>query len=167
MTPWIPLIAGLGLFSSCWIAQIVVWKFLRIKKPIRALGVVFIALPITLIFFSYVRFDFYWQELLLAGVLHLSVAAAFIQTYPAFQEDIPSFKLLMFIDKSPGRRIAEKELIEIMSTDDLLHSKVQDLANEGLARIDGDGLHLTKSGEMLVKIFSRYRKFIGLPSGAG
>ena len=164
---WVAISIGVAMFLVSMVTQAVLWHRVKINRPLHALGLIFLAVPFLVLCISLWMFGDYWQELVLAGFLHFSLASAYIQSYPAFQEDIPSFRLLMFIDQSSDRGVSKQELIGGMAADHLLTDKIEDLLRDNLVFLESDRLYLSRSGRLLVYILSKYRKIIRVSSGTG
>lgn len=91
---------------------------------------------------------------------------AYIQTYPALREDIPSVKILMLVNQYEG--IDVKQLMENkILNKDLKTSKDNDLLNDGFIIIKNGSFELTKTGKFLALMFKSYRKLINIQDKTG
>ena len=154
------LFLGLATFSINLLAHAIIWNTFRVRNEIAALLAIFVAAP-TLGYLgaSMVSLVPPWS-LTAAGLLHLMLACAYIQTYPALREDIPSIAILFFIRDNPS--LDRNEIIaQIASRGHLVARKIEDLCRDGLAEKCGDRLLLTRSGRILAGAFQAYRRLLG------
>lgn len=106
-------------------------------------------------------------EGVLACALYLALAAAYVQTYPAFQAISPSLKIVYHIGQSTtGMRTGEIQ--QVFPKTSLVADRLDDLLAEGLvtAKSNGD-YQLSGKGKTLAYAFKFYRKFLGLSEGEG
>lgn len=84
---------------------------------------------------------------------------AFIMTYPALREEIPTFKIIRIIstNKSTKSVIAKKVLEEIN-----LDLKINQAISNNLIYIRGEQLSLTYIGLIIAIFFIFFRKILGL-----
>jgi len=161
------LILGIGVFLGALFIQILVWNVFEILRPIKILALIFIILPVVvfilLIALNYVN----WVEVIAALLLHLFLSSAYIQSYPLFQEDIPSFRIVLYIRDYEYRSLTTQKIVNQLATDDLFSNKLQNLIDDGLVAREGKELFLTRLGHLLVWCFSRYRSWLGLDIGRG
>jgi hypothetical protein len=106
-------------------------------------------------------------ELVAVSLLAYLCSAVYIQSYPAFQEDIPSFRILALIRGAGDRGIEEEEVIGALEGTSLFTSKASDLIDEGMIRIEPNQVILTPSGEKVTHLFSYLRKWLGIKDGDG
>lgn len=154
------LLLGLVTFSISLLLHAMIWNLYMVRKEIRTLLVVFVAVPTFSYFGAGVASFVPPWSLAAAGLLHLMLACAYIQTYPALREDIPSVAILFYIRDNPG--LDRDEIIaQIACRGHLLTQKVEDLCRDGLAEKCGDRLILTRSGSILAGAFQAYRRLLG------
>lgn len=160
------LLTALGGFLLSLTTQVLLWWMIRVRREILILGLVYLVIPGLAYLGAAVTGMAPGAHLLMAALLHLSLSAAFIQTYPALREDIPSVSLLFLIRDNPGLR--ENELIDLMTGDErLLSQKMADLDSDGLITGHGDDAHLTRTGALLATVFHHYRKLLGTKRDQG
>jgi len=111
------------------------------------------------------RFELTLLDSLGAALLWLALAAAYIQTYPALKEDIPSFRLLLLLEKHPG--MSKEAIIEAMKQENLFSAKLDELENERLVVEKKGKVALSPAGRKLANLFYYYRKILGLKPGEG
>lgn len=161
------------IFQSSFIGFLVfllihalVWNFFRINAEIKYLfGLMFLHVLIFngLMFFIY---DFEIDNFIMINILLSSLMGAYIQTYPALREDIPSVKILMLVNQYEG--IDVKQLMENkILNKDLKTSKDNDLLNDGFIIIKNGSFELTKTGKFLALMFKSYRKLINIQDKTG
>lgn len=154
------LLLGLVAFATNLLLHAIIWNLYKVRKEIMTLFAVFVAVPT----FGYLGAGVAslvppWS-LTAAGLLHLMLACAYIQTYPALREDIPSVAILFFLRDNPG--LDRDEIIaQIAGRGHFLAQKVEDLCRDGLAEKCGDRLVLTRSGRILAGAFQAYRRLLG------
>ena len=163
------LLLGLATFAINLLVHAAIWNLFRVHKEIQALLILFVVAPsigyLGLVLTSLVP---PWP-VIAAGLLHLMLACAYIQTYPALREDIPSVRILFMIHANPG--IHNSDVVRHFHMEGLLDSqKVKDLGRDGLiVKSDSPSsrLVLTKSGALLAAFFYSYRKILGVHRDQG
>lgn len=109
---------------------------------------------------------FEFDNFILTNILLSSLLLAYIQTYPALREDIPSVKILMLVNQHQG--INFKELIDNKKLNkDLKGSKENDLLNDGFIIDKKTHFELTQIGKIIAQIFKFYRKLINIQCKTG
>lgn len=160
--------AGLGAFAACLVLQILAWRVLEVRREMLGLAVVYLALPVAAALAWTVLAPGRLLDIGLAGLLYLSLACAYIQTYPALREDIPTFRLLFALERAGMAGASESELLAAAGSAGLHAHKVADLAADGLVHVLPDGrLALRPAGRALATAFSAYRRLLGLERGHG
>lgn len=161
------LLLGIGIFVAAVCTQILVWNIRRISRPMTVLPVLLIVFP-TVGIGLLVIFDLMlWIDAFATLILLCLLSSAYIQSYPIFQEDIPSFRIMLFVRDFGTAPFSEQVIIDRLDTDDLFVDKLQDLIDDGLIVRTSEGLILTRSGQLLVIFFSTYRRWLGLNYGVG
>ena len=102
------------------------WNIFEIKRPIRTLTFLFFLLPIVGFVGLAIGNVIAPIGVLAALILHLLLSAAYVQTYPTLQEDIPSFRILLLIFESRDKGISEQTFIDCLATPQLLDNKFKD-----------------------------------------
>ena len=108
-----------------------------------------------------------WEETIAAMVLQFLLSASYVQSYPAFQEEIPSFRILLLIQELEDRPVSKEIITRKLASASLFQDKINDLIDEGLLISENGNLYLTKGSRLLVLLFSAYRKWLGLDTGKG
>lgn len=163
------LLLGLATFTTNLLLHALVWNLFKVRKEIVALLAVFIVIPMVGYFGAGMAGLVPPWSLVAAGLLHLMLACAYIQTYPALREDIPSVRILFMIYANPG--IQSSDIVRHFQTEGRLDSqKVEDLWRDGLVAkpdLPSGHLTLTKSGALLAAFFHLYRKILGVHRDQG
>lgn len=163
------LVFGIVLFGLALVAQVCIWRFFIIRKEILTLGIIYFLIPILgTLALSIPAKLFQSLDSLLILLLHLSLSCAYIQTYPALKENIPSFKILLIIDAMTEQGSSRDDLIQKLSASGLIARKINELDGDGLVTRGDDGnLTLLPTGRILAYIFKTYRRVLGLNRGLG
>lgn len=158
---------GIGLFVAALITHVLLWNMFRVKKEVLWLAVVFVVIP--LVALAALRAAGYLEtatSTIAIGLLHMALAVAYIQTYPALREDIPSVHILMRVHSQPNG-LSREEILGQLDGARFLETKVEDLENDAFVVSRGGILHLTPVGTVLAVIFGLYRRLLGIQSGKG
>ena len=159
------LFTGILCFVLALIAQIFIWRIWAPKKQMFWLFGIFLCMPLFALIACANWFELTLLDSFAAALLWLAMAAAYIQTYPALKEDIPSFRLLLLLEKRAG--MSKEQIIAAMKTDNLFSAKLDELENDSLL-VDKNGrLELSPAGRKLADLFYYYRKMLGLKRGEG
>lgn len=165
MTTQYILFTGLLSFVLALIAQIFIWRIWTPKKQMFWLFGIFLCLPLFVLIVCANWFALTLLDSFAAALLWLAMAAAYIQTYPALREDIPSFRLLLLLENQPG--ISKEQIIAAMKTNNLFSAKLGELENDSLLINKNGRLELSPAGRKLANLFYYYRKMLGLKPGEG
>ena len=157
------------IFLAAFMVHVFVWRVVKPKAQIAFLFGIFFFVPLAaygvLLIFSNDRI-----ALSLAFLLYLSVAAVYVQTYPAIQANCPSLFIVHVIGKSQqglGISGVQQRIEKIGLTS--LDERVKDLFNDRLIATSADEtVTLTGSGKLMVWVIVILRKYIlGLKEGEG
>ena len=170
---YLSIIHGLKIFLLVLTIHIITWNRLRPKNDMNFLFFMFLVLPaisfLLIPLFSLKLFLSYPEKILavyLPGcLLYFSLACAYIQTYPAFQADAPSLKIMRLIHKS-GTLTGDK-IINSFSLENLVQDRVDDLVKDGFISVENGKYYLKPKGKLLAIVFYHYRKLYGLNFGEG
>jgi len=166
MKPFI-LIFGSILFCFCLMLHIAIWRWRRPHNEAMGLaavlGLPMFALVGGLSFFGYISFS----DSLAVMLLHISLSAAYIFTYPALEGLSLSLVMLVFIGKAMPAGLTEDALNAAIDKKQLFNEKVQDLLAAGLVAETDHLLKITGSGKVFVFPFVMIRKLLGLKMGKG
>ncbi len=161
------LLTGLGLFFTMAIFQIVIWWVYRIERALLVMLVLFFGIPVVGSCVLVVLEVASGLDLFSSLLIHLLLSSAYIQTYPVFQEDIPSFKIVLLLKENASNGVLQQIIVETLARDELFSAKLQDLVDDGLVSRVGQDLTLTKTGNLLSLFFTGYRSWLGLERGHG
>lgn len=165
MTPSV-LVGGAGLFLAVLITHVLIWNLFRIRQEIFWLALVFFILPWPLLFLIWNAGHLDVSSATALGILYISLAVVYVQTYPALREDIPSIRILLTVHEKRGG-MTRSEIIRRLGTRDFFETKIHDLQNDALVRVRNERLHLTIMGAVLACVFYYYRKALGRDFGKG
>ncbi|MEK8015729.1 MAG: hypothetical protein VSS75_002595 [Candidatus Parabeggiatoa sp.] len=159
------LLPGLLCFLFALIAQIFIWRIWAPKKQIVWLFGIFLGMPLFVLIACANGFELTLLDSFAVALLWLALSVAYIQTYPALKEDIPSFRLLLLLDKHPG--MSKEAIIEAMKQENIFSAKLDELENDTLLVNKKGRLELSPAGRKLADLFYYYRKILGLKPGEG
>lgn len=156
-----------AILFICILIQAIIWNLKKIKNELIVLLTIFSFTPLILFLILNNLIIFLSRsELINTVVLTYSLSLAYIQTYPALKEDIPSIKILSLIKHSG--KISKKELIKNhLLNDSLINSKQEELINDGFIFKQNRKIKVTKIGFLLAKIFIFYRNILNLKDSTG
>jgi len=170
------LLFGTCSFAVALILHILVWRIIRPLKHLVWLGVIFIILPLFIyILLSYLSHTltglskYFTSPFSIAFSLlwHLSLSSAYIMSYPLFQADCPSLKIIMAVSASMPEGMTLESINNFFSEDILLYDRLDDLVDDGLILVKNDKCEISLKGRLLSIFFSIYRRSLGLPLGEG
>jgi hypothetical protein len=160
------IIIGLSsFFVSLACLALTNWIY-KLDKIIASLFCYFFVIPIICYSGAYLITVSTFETLLPSYLLHMSLSAAAIQTYPALREEIPTIALLRFINNSPSLT-REKIIEKFLNTSNLHDQKIEDLLNDSLIVYVDGRMKLTRFGINLCRIFRIYRKILGTKRCSG
>lgn len=162
------LVWGIGAFVIALAAHIVWWRVRRPRSDIAALLLVLLVAPVTLCIGLWYRSrPFDGVDLLAALLLHVSLASAYIQTYPAAQAASPSLQILLGLGARRADGLTLDELSAHFSQDHLVGARLDDLLANKLVRPVEGGYALSASATALVRFFVAFRALLGLREKGG
>jgi len=153
-------------FVIALLTQIVLWHIHPIKQEMRWLFLLMLLMPLLplAIISHYLQLN--GTEIIAAVLIWLSLAVSYIQTYPALKEDIPTFKLLLFI-ASQQQGVTTDDIMTYISQQNLVKRKLDELHNDSLLIEQRGRLYLSPTGRLLASCFALYRRLLGLKMGDG
>jgi hypothetical protein len=161
------LLWGMAAFAATLAAHIAVWQLVRPRREMLWLFVLFLLLPVIVAIVAVVSGRAGLPEMLAVWLLHVALSMAYVQTYPAIREEIPSFRILLAISAAGERGLSRDEVLALFENSSLFADKMTDLDNDGLLRRVDGRLRLTRAGRLIALVFHRYRRLLGLESGLG
>lgn len=160
------VLVPLAVFLCSFVLHLVIWRMVGIKKEIAGLFIIFIAIPIFLhVFLAFLGINI--NSLTASLLLCLAVSSAYIQTYPALKEDIPSFQITLYVNQLGRQGVSEDEIIDKFQHGNFFRAKMDELQNDSLLLTDQNNYFLSSSGKLLASLFYQYRKLLGLNLGDG
>ncbi|TAN45267.1 MAG: hypothetical protein EPN22_04545 [Nitrospirae bacterium] len=163
---------GFSIFMVCLAVHIIVWRVRIPRNDISVLFFIFLVVPV--LGLTGTAAVMCWRgvtnslvEMLEVLILHISLASAYIATYPAAQASSPSLDILISIATSMNKRLTEDDIAAKYNDITLVKSRIEDLRGMMFVSQVGDNIVLTATGEVLICLFILYRRMIGLPLGEG
>ncbi len=154
-------------FAATLAVHVAIWRLCRVRREMLWVFVLFLLLPI-LVTGLVMAFGYTGTlDALAVWLIHAALSVAYVQTYPAFREEIPSFRILLAISAAGKRSMTQQEVLSLFEKSSLFADKMTDLNNDGLLREDDGQLRLTRAGRLIALAFYRYRRLLGLESGLG
>ena len=101
------------------------------------------------------------------ALLHVALACAYIQIYPACQANSPSLQIMRVVDQKMPAGMTENEIRKSFHQEELFDARLQDLIKSGLVEESGGQVRMTKRGGNFVAPFLFIRRWVGLPFGEG
>jgi hypothetical protein len=162
-------VSAAAAFVIAFVLHVLVWRILKPRNDINALGLVFIVLPFVAggaLFLAY-KETFCLADFVLSALLYLTVAAAYIQTYPGMRSNVPTLVIVNLIGRSKSGLTIE-QIKATLTQEQMVQNKVEELADEGFVTMTSDqSIQLTARGRLLANCFIAYRRLLGLSEGAG
>jgi hypothetical protein len=145
--------------------HVVLWRIRRPQKDVVCLFELLIGFP-TLLCAVLALWGISPLRMLPALVFEWILAANYIAVYPAVQASSPTLDMLSQLRKNPTG-LTETELSQHAGPTSLFQDRLSDLVQGGLVKRSESGFELTWKGNGLATFFVVYRRFLGLPRGAG
>ena len=161
------LVLGLAAFFLAVVAQIVVWNLFIVRRPLRTLVFIFLSVPALVVALGLVDLELDLAQLTASVLLAYFCSTAYVFTYPAFQEDIPSFRILLIVRASENQGIDEPNILGSLANSALFSGKADDMIDDGMIEFGSDRIQLTSLGALIARSFSLLRKWLGLTDGDG
>ena len=168
----VPLLAGIALFVATLALHVAAW---RVASP-YASALVLIALmflfplgALAALFVSghglcgLVARD----DLPAVALLHASLAAAYIASYPAARAVSPTLDILNYLGQAPAAGLTEEQITRRYTQEKIVHARIDDLRVYRLL-VERDGrIGLTPLAHTIAAVFIGFRRLLGLPDGEG
>ena len=173
------LIGGLGLFASCWLLHVILWRIHRPGAYLIWLPIVFIGCPLAaggvvalvggIDPASVVGLKFAEAGFIEAIFLHLIVTGCYICGYAGITEYSPSAEVIQAVrEYMPDGVEPEKLRVRSFTEHSLTGKRMEHLVLSRLIVIDGDEVRLTAAGRRVAWISRTYRVLLGVdPIGKG
>ena len=159
---------GTALFVLCLVFHVLAWRTLRVKKEILFLFLIFLAAPLCFFVWACLTGRLGFWEAAAAWEIDAAFSVVYLQAYPAFKRDIPTFQILMLVRDSGPQGMSLEEIMR-KTRDEQIHfiQKIEEMHRDGLTARDGSKVRLTAAGIWLAELFIAYRCLLGLPVGSG
>lgn len=131
------------------------------------LAVIFIILPSAVYIFLFYSCYFPKFGIVFTFIWHTALSSAYIMSYPLFQADCPSLKIILAVNCYMPEGLTEESINKLFSQDALLYDRMEDLVNDGLILSKNGSWVMSYKGRLLSLGFFIYRRLLGLPPGEG
>lgn len=155
-----PVGLGAAWFAAAILGHVLVWRWLAPRRELPWLFGTLLGVPAAAWAFA--------PGQVRAFVVAVSLALAYIQTYPAAQARSPSLLIL-----GAARRLSKAgcatrdDIAAAVRADMSLDTRFRDLDRERLLETTAAGPRLTATGRLLAIAFVAFRRLLSLPQGAG
>ena len=162
-------ILSLGAYSffASLIIHILIWRLIRPIRHLMWLAAIFIILPSAVYIFLFFSHYFSKFDIVFTFLLHIALSSAYIMSYPLFQADCSSLKIILAISSYMPEGLTEEAINKLFSQDILLYDRMEDLVNDGLILSKNGSWVMSYKGRLLSLAFFIYRRLLGLPPGEG
>ena len=160
------LACGIGLFIAALTTHVLLWNLFCIRKEVLWLIIVFMIVPFMILVTLCAAGCLDITMATAVGLLHMALAAVYVQTYPALREDIPSMRILMAVHENYGG-LTRHELVARLARHKLFETKILDLENDSFVRVMDGRMTFTTAGAALAATFNFYRRLLGCDAGKG
>lgn len=161
---------GFVLFLFCLSLHVALWRLKRPSSTHRALFLIFFLIPFVLAALSFIIYSLpvdglrVWAGALL---LHLSLGAAYIMSYPAVEALSPSLAITLMLKGAGRGGLGREDLLAAFDNEVVLGPRLADLERAGLITSADGSISITRRGRALVMPFIALRRILGLGEGAG
>ncbi len=168
------LFYGLLLAAFAFLLHLVVWRIHLPKKQTSTLLRIF---SFVLILGVFLLFKFpeliNWNispaknffEIVQFFLLFISVAVAYIVSYPAIEVDSPTLIIIKAVSDAGPQGLDKSRLEEMMNDDLLIMPRIKDMLSDNMVYLDGKRYKLMAKGLIMARLFSFYRNIIGGTKG--
>lgn len=157
---------GIGLFIAALTTHVLLWNLFCIRKEVLWLIIVFMVIPFMILVTLCAAGCLDITLVTAVGLLHMALAAVYVQTYPALREDIPSIRILMLVHENYGG-LTRHDLVAQLARHKLFETKILDLENDSFVRVMDGRMTLTTAGAALAATFNFYRRLLRCDVGKG
>jgi hypothetical protein len=146
--------------------KVLIWRVIYIKREMGTLLCILAFTPFLLVLIFANVYNLDRIDICYVSFYSFAALSAYIQTYPALREDIPTIKILNLI--FDNKEISVIELLSNPSLNKSLHDvKIEELINDKLLFKDGNILVLGRWGKFLAISFSKYRVIFDVDNETG
>lgn len=154
-------------FAATLAVHVVIWRLCRVRREMLWVFVLFLLLPLAAALALALSGHVLAEYVLAGWLIHIALSAAYVLTYPAFREEIPSFRILRTLAQAGERGMTQEEVLSLLEKSSLFSDKMTDLTSDGLLREVSGHVRLTLAGRAIAVLFRSYRRVLGLQSGLG
>lgn len=159
------LFCGMSIFCVALFLHIGIWKICVPRNQVKIISLIFLGtLMVSGIFLSTIA-HFSIPEVLRTGIFFISLAFAYIATYPAIEADSPTLVMAVNIAGAGKMGLSKEKLQQLMNNDLLIRPRINDLLNAKMVYLDADKFRLTLKGIFLIRIFIFYRNLLNAGKG--
>src|SRR4030042_2636718 len=157
------LLHGIGIFFASFSIFFFLWKLRRPKNEILVLFIIFRFLPAIyfLIYFIFLKHQLDvggFVDFIATAEICYALSLFFIQTYPVLKIEIPTFRILMLLDKNRENGLSKIKFMRFMEKKYLFTERIEDLEKDRLVAWENNKIILRATGRLLVMIFLLYRR---------
>ena len=162
------------LIALAFLLHLIIWKIRLPKRQIIALvGIFLFVLILGTIFLFKFSGRINWNimpsrnffEIIQFILLFISIAAAYVVSYPAIEADSPTLVIIKAVSKAGSGGLDEDRLERMMNDDLLVIPRIKDMVSDKMVCFDGKRYKLTSKGSAMAGLFLFYRKIIKRPKG--
>ncbi|MDD5436723.1 MAG: hypothetical protein PHX20_04175 [Candidatus Omnitrophica bacterium] len=159
----------LSLAGLVFLTHLAIWRIRPPKKQTAALLKIFLftlvaGTSLLFIFPGIVRWDILPGrnpfEIVQFFLLFLSIAAAYIVSYPAIEVDSPTLLIINAVFEAGPQGLEKGRLEGMMSDEVLVIPRIKDMLSDNMVYLDGERYRLMPKGLAMARIFSAYRNMI-------
>ena len=161
-------IQAFSVFLAAFFLHSVVWKLVKVKKEILTLILIFFVFPSLLFCGALISGKWNLTEFLAGSALAFLLSLAYLQTYPALKNEIPTFQIIFLINRAGRGGIDEDGIFKDLDRQkDLYFDKIEELEQDGLLTRRRGQCVPSRAGRFIARVFILYRGFLGLEAGKG
>jgi hypothetical protein len=170
------LLYGFLTFFTAICLHIIVWRCFPPKTHVKLLLIIFFAIPAAVQISCFVAINNFGTlgltainpvDIMAVYMFHITLAAAYILTYPALQAQCPTLSMLLIIGHSMPDGAKSDELKSTFEVAHLLEPRLRDLVGSGMVNKIDDSYTITGKGLFILSPLLMLRKLLGLPAGRG
>ena len=157
------------LIALAFLLHLIIWKIRLPKRQIIALvGIFLFVLILGTIFLFKFSGRINWNimpsrnffEIIQFILLFISIAAAYVVSYPAIEADSPTLVIIKAVSKAGSGGLDEDRLERMMNDDLLVIPRIKDMVSDKMVCFDGKRYKLTPKGIAMARVFLSYRNII-------
>ena len=168
------LFYGLLLAVLAFVIHLIIWRTCLPKSHTGALLKIF---SLVLILGTAVLFKFpdviKWNilseknlfEIAQFLLLFVSIAVAYIVSYPAIEVDSPTLIVIKAVSDAGSQGLDKSKLEEMMNNELLIMPRIKDMLSDGMVYSESGKYKLTPKGAVMARLFLWYRNLVGLAKG--